>query len=73
MEASKPKSVVTLNDKRFASVCAGGMHTLCLTVDGDVFSFGCNDDGALGRITADDSEIYTPGMLLPWRLLNSHY
>jgi alpha-tubulin suppressor-like RCC1 family protein len=61
MEASKPKVVTTLNDKRFMSVCAGGMHSLCLTTDGVVYSFGCNDDGALGRITGDDSEIYTPG------------
>ncbi|KAF6776206.1 hypothetical protein AHF37_04270 [Paragonimus kellicotti] len=30
-------------------VCAGGMHTVCLTSAGRVFTFGCNDEGALGR------------------------
>ncbi|XP_077541768.1 regulator of chromosome condensation-like isoform X3 [Haemaphysalis longicornis] len=33
-------------------VTSGGMHTLCLTADGQVFSFGCNDEGALGRPTS---------------------
>jgi alpha-tubulin suppressor-like RCC1 family protein len=36
-------------------VCAGGMHSAVLTVDGRVLTFGQNDDGALGRhITEDD-------------------
>jgi len=43
------------------AVCAGGMHTLCLTKSGVVYSFGCNDDGALGRVTEEDEETYTPG------------
>ncbi|KAA3679170.1 regulator of chromosome condensation [Paragonimus westermani] len=37
-------------------VCAGGMHTVCLTSAGRVFTFGCNDEGALGRKL---SETYT--------------
>lgn len=33
------------------------MHTACLTVSGDVYTFGCNDEGALGRDTSkEDSE-----------------
>ena len=35
--------------QQVASVVAGGMHTLALSVDGVVYSFGCNDEGALGR------------------------
>ena len=32
------------------------MHTVCLTKDGLVWSFGCNDEGALGRPIEDDEE-----------------
>ena len=64
MEASKPKEVTSLNGRPVVSICAGGMHSLALTIDGEVYSFGCNDDGALGRNTDDDSETYTPGKLL---------
>ena len=37
----------------FVQVVAGGMHTVCLTKDGRVFTFGCNDEGALGRPSTD--------------------
>ncbi|XP_022208270.2 regulator of chromosome condensation-like [Drosophila obscura] len=30
-------------------VCAGGLHSLVLTKSGDVYSFGSNEEGALGR------------------------
>ncbi|VDM16959.1 unnamed protein product [Hydatigera taeniaeformis] len=39
--------------EKFVQVVAGGMHTVCLTEDGKVFTFGCNDEGALGRLSAD--------------------
>ena len=63
MEASKPKVVTYLDGKPVVAICAGGMHSLALTIDGMVYSFGCNDDGALGRHTEDDDETYTPGIL----------
>ena len=34
-------------------VVCGGMHTLALMEDGRVYSWGVNDEGALGRPTAD--------------------
>ena len=37
------------------------MHTLALSVEGVVYSFGCNDEGALGRAIVDDEEGFTPG------------
>lgn len=30
-------------------IACGGMHTLVLTTQGRVYSWGCNDEGALGR------------------------
>ena len=34
---------------RILAVTCGGMHTLALSDSGDVFSWGVNDEGALGR------------------------
>jgi len=60
MERSKPALVKSIPVK-VASVEAGGMHTLALSVEGVVYSFGCNDEGALGRAIEDDEEGFTPG------------
>jgi len=60
MERSKPALVKSIPVK-VASVVAGGMHTLALSVDGVVYSFGCNDEGALGRPIEDDEEGFNPG------------
>jgi regulator of chromosome condensation len=62
VEARKLKVVTALNGKPVVAICAGGMHSLCLTKDGVVYSFGCNDNGALGRLTEDEDETYTPGI-----------
>jgi hypothetical protein len=34
----------------FIQVAAGGMHSVALTQDGKPFSFGCPDDGQIGRL-----------------------
>uniref|UniRef100_A0A8C4Q289 Regulator of chromosome condensation 1 n=1 Tax=Eptatretus burgeri TaxID=7764 RepID=A0A8C4Q289_EPTBU len=44
-------------------VTAGGMHTACLGVSGKVYTFGCNDEGALGRLTANEEEEARPGLV----------
>ncbi|CAN7988974.1 unnamed protein product, partial [Ixodes hexagonus] len=44
-------------------VVAGGMHSLFLTKTGTVYSFGCNDEGALGRRTSSLSTEMTPGVV----------
>jgi alpha-tubulin suppressor-like RCC1 family protein len=32
-------------------VACGGMHTVVLTTDGQIYTWGVNDEGALGRET----------------------
>ena len=61
-ERSKPALVKGVTGK-IKAIAAGGMHTTCLTVDGVVWSFGCNDEGALGRKIDDDDEGFTPGVV----------
>lgn len=58
LERSRP-SVVSFKEK-IVDVCAGAMHTVCLTSDGEVYTYGCNDEGALGRDTSNDGSEFTP-------------
>lgn len=51
-EKTRPALIPALRD--IVDISAGGMHNLCLTRRGEVYSFGCNDEGALGRATADE-------------------
>ncbi|KAK2726254.1 regulator of chromosome condensation-like isoform X2 [Artemia franciscana] len=37
-------------------VAAGGLHSVILTTDGEVFTFGNNDEGALGRLTEEEED-----------------
>jgi regulator of chromosome condensation len=44
------------------AVACGGMHTIILTTNGEVYTLGCNDDGALGREAKEGSE-KVPGLV----------
>ena len=44
-----PKNIIELNDKQIKEISCGNEHTLALTKDGDVFSWGSAFDGVLGR------------------------
>ncbi|CAG9573034.1 unnamed protein product [Danaus chrysippus] len=59
METTKFKTVSVLGNK-IVDVVAGGMHTVALDSDGKVWTFGCNDEGALGRPTSSDTDEGTP-------------
>lgn len=68
MERSKPGLIKDL--KNVVAVCAGGMHTACLTKEGKVYTFGCSDEGALGReIEDEEEETFVPGLVnLPFKV-----
>ncbi|KAJ8340880.1 hypothetical protein SKAU_G00331710 [Synaphobranchus kaupii] len=59
MERKKP-ALVSLPEGALQAV-AGGMHTVCLSESGNVYTFGCNDEGALGRDTAEEGSEMSPG------------
>lgn len=42
-----------VDGKKFVQVVCGGMHTAALSKDGGVYTWGVNDEGALGRPTPD--------------------
>jgi alpha-tubulin suppressor-like RCC1 family protein len=46
---SKPRLNEFFNDKEITSIAAGGLHTLALSKTGQVYSWGCNDEMALGH------------------------
>ena len=54
----------------FVQVSCGGMHTVALAADGKVWTWGVNDEGALGRKTEgtcwegeeDKEEASRPGL-----------
>lgn len=45
----KPTLHPFLEDKQIVSIAAGGLHTLALSASGRIFSWGCNDEKALGH------------------------
>jgi regulator of chromosome condensation len=42
-----PPTFVRNVTERMVQVAAGGLHSLALQKDGHVYTWGCNDDGAL--------------------------
>lgn len=58
-ERKKP-ALVTLPEQ-MVQVVAGGMHTVCLSISGKVYTFGCNDEGALGRDSSEEGSETLPG------------
>ncbi|OQR76411.1 regulator of chromosome condensation-like [Tropilaelaps mercedesae] len=67
-ESGKPRfvAVCALGGKsevqpKAVRCAAGAMHSLVLTSKGDMYSFGCNDDGTLGRVTAEEKDCFVPG------------
>eukprot|EP00971_Amphidinium_carterae_P089033 1762255-Amphidinium_carterae.1 len=41
-------------------VAVGALHVICVCADGRLFSWGCNDDGALGRESKGEAACCEP-------------
>ena len=55
-ERRKPTLLKALVGKQICEISVGAMHVLCVSAGGGLYSWGCNDDGALGRISSDGSD-----------------
>ncbi|XP_071491797.1 regulator of chromosome condensation-like, partial [Diadema antillarum] len=63
MERKKPALPSIGDSKHMVDVVAGGMHTVTISEDGMVYTFGCNDEGALGRDTSEEGSEFTAGLV----------
>ena len=61
MERKKPYPVKDLDGVKIKVIACGGMHTACIDDEHKVYTWGCNDEGALGRTCASDEEEMVPG------------
>eukprot|EP00438_Fugacium_kawagutii_P026681 Skav219939 [mRNA] locus=scaffold2879:52823:64108:+ [translate_table: standard] len=55
-ERRKPTLLKELVGKQICEIAVGAMHVLCISAGGGLYSWGCNDDGALGRVSSDGSD-----------------
>ncbi|CAE8599841.1 unnamed protein product, partial [Polarella glacialis] len=55
-ERQKPTLMKSLVGKQICDIAVGSMHVLCVSVGGGLYSWGCNDDGALGRPSSDGAD-----------------
>jgi regulator of chromosome condensation len=54
----------SVNNKVY-QICCGGMHTLILTTLGNIYSWGCSDDGCLGREGNEKIPLLVEGIGIP--------
>ncbi|KAG2233476.1 hypothetical protein INT48_003182, partial [Thamnidium elegans] len=57
LERKRPMPLKVLDDQNIIDVVSGGMHSIAITKEGKLWSWGCNDQRALGR----SGEEYLPG------------
>ncbi|XP_063606599.1 regulator of chromosome condensation-like [Penaeus indicus] len=60
-EKTRPGLVPDLEN--IVAVAAGGLHSVVLDKDGKVYTWGCNDEGGLGRVTKTEEENFTCGVV----------
>eukprot|EP00795_Rhopilema_esculentum_P002594 gene2594-790_t len=61
MEKKRPAIVTDLEGKDIVQIACGGMHTVALSSNSELFTWGCNDEGALGRTTSgENGDEYQP-------------
>ncbi|GFH47758.1 hypothetical protein CTEN210_04233 [Chaetoceros tenuissimus] len=57
-ERYRPALISSMKNQTLVQVQCGGQHSVCLTEDGNVSTWGCNDEGSLGSKLEDTA--YAP-------------
>ncbi|XP_012533784.2 regulator of chromosome condensation isoform X2 [Monomorium pharaonis] len=60
-EKTYPGAISDYQD--IVAIAAGAMHNVCLRQTGEVLTFGCNDEGALGRDTSKEGSETVPDIV----------
>ena len=53
-----PPTLLRHTERNIVQVAGGGLHSIALNENGEVLTFGANDDNALGRELDDDSKLH---------------
>lgn len=59
------KMPIEFKIKEIKQIACGPMHIVCLDKEGRIYTNGCNDEGALGRITDGDEVLESTPTLVP--------
>lgn len=62
--SERKRPAIVPNAIDIVDIQAGGMHSLYLTKYGEVYSFGCNDENALGRDCSEEGSEYIPNKII---------
>ena len=65
MQSARPFMVMTLRDIPIKQIACGAAHMVCVSIDGEVFTWGAGDSGQLGlgdRIQGAASPVLVPGV-----------
>ncbi|KAG9301165.1 hypothetical protein G9A89_012548 [Geosiphon pyriformis] len=55
-ERQKITGIKFLQDKEIVDIAVGPLHNVAINRQGKMYTWGCNDHGALGRVTDDEDE-----------------
>jgi regulator of chromosome condensation len=61
-ERLRPAPIPKLEELEIVDAAAGGLHNIILTKDNKLYSWGCNDQGALGRTGEEFEPEQIPGL-----------
>lgn len=67
-----PRKVLSLEGKNLVNVSCGGLHNAAVTSSGEVYTWGCADDGSLGRVAGEDG-VFAEDIPTPIKVINFIY